>query len=87
MMMWNSHTGLLSVQILPQPPALEGVIVSYVARNKGWDRSQYTIEPRGTNQFAVIHMSDTATAPGAGKSFELFLDPAKEKVTRELGFQ
>ena len=94
LMMWNSRTGLVSVDIRPESKGLEGAIVRYIAKTKRWNRNAYTIERRGPSQdgrseiFAVIPLCDThASAPGAGQSVELYVDRAKEQVSRELGGQ
>jgi hypothetical protein len=93
-MMWNSQTGVLSVKIQVESQGMDGAIVRYIARTKGWPRRDYRIESRGAasderNQiFAVIHRDDECNAvPGAGKSVELFLDPATLQITKEVGGQ
>lgn len=93
-MMWNSQTGVLSVKIQVESQGMDGAVVRYIARTKGWPRHDYRIEPRGAasdgrNQiFAVIHRDDECNAvPGAGKSVELFLDPATLQITKEVGGQ
>jgi len=88
LMMWNSYTGLLQVSIR------SGAVGEYVKRTKGWDRSEYAIQHLGTSEdgtserFAVVHASDAvAMSPGAGKSFEILVDCAKQQVMREIGGQ
>jgi hypothetical protein len=92
--MWNSQTGLLVADIHPESKGPEGAIVQYVARTKGWNRSDYSIERRGptadgrNDRFAVIHhVDERAPAPGAGKSVELHVDRVSRQVTEELGGQ
>lgn len=94
LMKYDFHTGLQSVAILPESNGLEGAIVRYIARTKGWNRSQYWIERRSVSKdgqsevFAVIRLCDRCLAePGAGGSVELYVDRAKEQVTKELGYQ
>ena len=94
LMMYNSQTGLLSVEILAESKGPEGAIVRYIARTKGWNRSQYWIERRGASKdgqrevFAVIRLCDRCLAePGAGGSVEVYVDRAKGEVTKELGYQ
>jgi hypothetical protein len=91
MMMWNSQTGLLTVEI--RSP-LEDAVVRYVERVKHWTSSAYRIESRGSSTdgaseiFAVVHVDDVrGSAPGAGKSIELYVDRATQTVIRELGAQ
>jgi hypothetical protein len=94
LMKYDSRTGLQSVEILPESKGPEGAIVRYIARTKGWNRSQYWIERRGVSQdgqsevFAVIHFCDRCLAePGGGGGIELHVDPVREEVTKELGYQ
>jgi hypothetical protein len=93
-MMWNSQTGLLSVDIHPESAGHEGAVVQYIGRTKGWNRSEYRIESRGPSidgqneVFAVIYLDDERSSrPGAGRSVELYLDRISQQVTRELGGQ
>lgn len=80
-MEWNYRTGLLSVDF-------DHAIVRYISRTKGWRRSDYRIERRGDNVYAVIHADDERNpTPGAGKSVELHLDPRSHEVIKELGGQ
>jgi hypothetical protein len=92
--MWNSQTGLLSVKIHSESAGMDGAVVQYISRTKGWHRRDYRIEARGGSSdgrnaiFAVIHVDDErCTAPGAGKSVELYLDPVTRQITKELGGQ
>lgn len=93
-MMWNSQTGLLSVNIRPESHGPEGAVVRYITGTRCWNRSEYDILHRRpshdgqTDVFAVIYVGDAlATAPGAGESVELYVDRAKKEVVRELGAQ
>jgi hypothetical protein len=93
-MMWNSQTGLLSVEIQPESKGPEGAIVRYIGRTKGWNRSEYVIERRGpsadghSDVFGVVHLCDRCDAtPGGGKSVELQVDRLTHEVTQELGGQ
>jgi hypothetical protein len=93
-MMWNSQTGLLSVNIQPESRGPDGAIVRYIARTKGWNHSEYWIERRGPSAdghidvFAVVHLCDRCAAtPGGGKSVELHVDRLTHEVTQELGGQ
>ena len=94
LMMYNWQTGLMSVEIRPESKGPEGAIVRYIARTKGWNRSQYWIERRGASRdghseiFAVIRLCDRCLAePGAGRSVEVYVNRANEEVTKELGYQ
>lgn len=94
LMMYNWHTGLMSAEILPESKGPEGAIVRYIARTKGWNRSQYWIERRGASKdgqsevFAVIRLCDRCLAePMAGASVEVYVNRATEEVTKELGYQ
>jgi hypothetical protein len=82
----EGSTGLLDVNI--QPSGLEQVVVRYIRSQKGWDRSQYRIESRGSDVFAVIFLEDERGAyPGAGKSVQVHVDAASQRVDREFGGQ
>jgi hypothetical protein len=94
LMKYDFRTGLESVEILPESKGPEGAIVRYIARTKGWNRSQYWIERRSvskdgqTEVFAVVHLCDHCLAePGGNGSVELYVDRAKEEITKELGYQ
>lgn len=93
-MMWDSQTGLLSVDIHPASPALEDAVAQYIAKTKGWKRSEYRIEDRGpgpdanVEEFAVVCLCDEQNpVPGAGHSVRLDVDRASGRVTREQGYQ
>jgi hypothetical protein len=90
LMMWNSQTGLVSVDIALESKGPEGAVVRYIARTKGWNRSQYWIERRGPSEdglaevFSVIRLCDACRAePGPGGSVKLYVDRARAEVTRE----
>jgi hypothetical protein len=94
LMMYNWRTGLIAMEILPESKGPEGAIVRYIARTKGWNRSQYWIERRGPSEdrqsevFAVIRLCDRCLAESApGGSVELYVNRAKEEITKELGYQ
>lgn len=88
LMMWNSQTGLLSVDIKAPSTALEHVVMEYVGRTKGWYRNEYRIEERGGGVVAVIYLADEKSPhPGAGCSILLDIDPSSRRVTREVGYQ
>ena len=94
LMMYNWRTGLIAMEIVPESKGPEGAIVRYIARTKGWNRSQYWIERRGPSEdgqsevFAVIRLCDRCLAePAPGGSVELYVNRAKEEVTKELGYQ
>jgi hypothetical protein len=87
-MMWNSQTGLLSVDIDPDP------VVAYLSSTKHWRPDEYRIESRGpspdrqSDMFTIVHGEDErALHPGAGKSLILCLDRRSHEVTKELGGQ
>jgi hypothetical protein len=87
-MMWNSQTGLLAVDIQPDP------VVAYLTRTKHWQPDEYRIESRGpspdrqTDMFTIVHLDDERSLhPGAGKSVILCLDRRSHQVTKELGSQ
>jgi len=93
-MMWNSQTGLLSVNIQPASLVPEEVVVEYVSRTKGWKRGDYRIERRGQSTdgsndvFAVVYLADErSTHPGTGKSVEVYVDCTSRAITKELGGQ
>ena len=94
LMMWNWHTGLLSTVIRPESVGMEGSVVRYIARTKGWQRRDYRMENRGASDdgrsvvVAVVYREDErCKAPGAGKSVELWVDAGSGEVTKELGGQ
>jgi hypothetical protein len=94
LMMWNSRTGLLRVEITAETIQHDSVVTQYVARAKGWERARYRIESRGLtsdglcDRIAVIHLDDErAPSPGAGKSIELLVDRSSHQVVKELGGQ
>jgi hypothetical protein len=94
LMKYDFQTGLESVEILPESKGPEGAVVRYIARTKGWNRSQYWIEGRGASKdgksdvFAVIRLCDKCLGePGGGGSVEVYVDREKEEVTKELGYQ
>jgi hypothetical protein len=94
LMKYDFQTGLESVEILPESKGAEGAIVRYIARTKGWTRSQYWIEPRSVSKdgqsavFAVVRLCSRCLAePGGNGSVELYVDRVKAEVTKELGYQ
>jgi hypothetical protein len=94
LMKYDFKTGLQSVEILPESRGAEGAIVRYIARTKDWNRSQYWIERQGMSKdgqaqvFAIIRLCDGCLAePAPSGSVELYVDRAKEEVTKELGYQ
>jgi hypothetical protein len=87
-MMWNSQTGLLRVDIQPDP------VSEYVSRTRQWRPDEYRIESRGlspdrqSDMFAIVHREDErGSSPGAGKSLVLYLDRRSRQVTKELAHQ
>jgi hypothetical protein len=93
-MMWNSQTGLVRLKIQPASAAAERAVMQYIARTKGWRRTDYRIEHRGfsaggrAETIAVIFLEDEHGAkPGAGRSVELCLDSMSHCVTGETGWQ
>ena len=93
-MMYNWRTGLIAMEILPESKGPEGAIVRYIARTKGWNRSQYWIERRGPSKdgqsevFTVIRLCDCCLAePMAGANVEVYVNRATGEVTKELGYQ
>jgi hypothetical protein len=87
-MMWNSLTGLLRVDIQPDP------VIEYISRTKQWQPDEYRIESRGpspdrqSDMFSIVHRDDDRGAsPGAGKSLVLYLDRRSRQVTKELAHQ
>jgi len=78
LMKYDFQTGLQSVDILPESRGPEGAIVRYLARTKGWNRSQYWIERQSVSKdgqsevFAVIRLCDQCLAePRGSGSVEL----------------
>jgi hypothetical protein len=73
---------------------LNDTVTDYIRRTRGWNPSDYRIESRGPSAdgrsdiFAVIHRSDeSGSHPGAGLSFELYVDRASNQVKKEMGGQ
>jgi hypothetical protein len=92
--MYDFRTGLLRVDISPEPIAQESVAVQYISKTKGWKRSQYRIENRGLSTdgrsavLEIIFLNDLYwPKPGAGESVVLHVDRATHQVTKELGGQ
>jgi hypothetical protein len=72
----------------------EEVAVQYLTREKGWQRQDFRVEHQGVSGDAVyaivwaIHLDDERKPlPGGGKSLELFIDRAQQRVAKEYGFQ
>jgi hypothetical protein len=70
---------------------MNSAVTHYIERTRGWDPSEYRIESRGIsgdgrcNVFAIICLSDEyAQHPGAGLSFELYLDRISQEVEKEI---
>ena len=68
------------------------VVEKYIAATKAWPKCDYTIRRDRTDGhlvvFRVSHKDDAkALFPGGGKSVEVYVDPAKMEVSKELAFQ
>jgi outer membrane biogenesis lipoprotein LolB len=68
------------------------VVDSYVRNSKQWQRNDFQIEfnrkEGAALVFWVLHSDDkTAKSPGGGKSIEVYVDPVKREVFKELAFQ
>ncbi len=67
-------------------------IKNYVAQNKGWPESDYSIEYNrsfeGFDVFWVVHKDDlTGKMLGGGKSIELYISPVNGDIVKEMVFQ
>lgn len=88
-MMWNYHTGLVTVEIEP-----DSVVEQYISRTKGWARNDYRIlrgdaaAEQDLERYDVIHREDEcAVHPGAGKSLQVLVNRRSQKVEKEIGGQ
>jgi hypothetical protein len=93
-MMYDFSTGLVHGTISSETISQESVVVQYLARTKGWKRTEYRIESQGrsadgkSDVLAIIHSNDECCpTPGAGQSVVLYVDRATHQVTQELGGQ
>ena len=75
-------------------PNIDSIARRYIAQNKGWAESEYTIRDSGRKDgsgnsiVTVVHRDDEKmTAPGGGKSVELRVDLPAGRVVKELRFQ
>jgi hypothetical protein len=66
----------------------------YVLQEKGWERSEFRIEPHGLSAdrtvavvWAVHSADERSPTPGGGKSLALHVDRQALKVIKELHFQ
>ena len=73
---------------------IEQIARSYIAQEKGWSQTEYTIvqtdgkDDAGNFVVNARHKDDeTLSVPGGGKSVELHIDPNTKRVVRELHFQ
>ncbi len=72
--------------------ALCDVVERYIAATKAWPTSDYSIRRDRTEGhlvvFVVSHKDDAKQLfPGGGKSVEVYVDPAKMEVSKEMHFQ
>ncbi len=77
----------------PERAEIEAAIVVYLGAGKRWRREDYRIEHRGTRDDGrrcvvwAVHADDEAgSAPGGGKSLQLWVDRGSKRVVKELGF-
>ncbi len=73
---------------------MQQVVSNYLRTEHHWQPSEYRLEfkpERTVEGFVIVdamHVDDQkASVPGGGKSLELYVDPARTVVVRELGFQ
>lgn len=76
------------------PPSSDvpGIIYRYVSEHKGWKAKEYTIKKDrlqdGCIVYTIRYLADAKIPfPGGGQSIELYYDPSKHTIVRELGFQ
>ncbi len=67
------------------------LVAAHVRNSRGWEHNSYRIEQQpnegGKVVFWVLHSDDErSVAPGAGKSFIIYIDPSSKQLT-ELHFQ
>ncbi len=81
-----------SIRISAMPA--EGTVISYLAKAKSWQRTDYRLEHRAPSEdgacriVAAIHTDDAhAVSPGAGRSVLLCVDARTNAVVREIGAQ
>src|SRR5690242_1357512 len=93
-MLYDFRTGLIRLDIRPEPIAQESAAVEYISKTKGWKRAQFKIESRGlspdgrSDVLAVIFLKDLYwPAPGAGETVVLHVDRSTHQVTQELSGQ
>jgi hypothetical protein len=93
-MMWNSQTGLISVDIHAESTGPKDAVVEYVGRTKGWHPGEYRIEEHGpgvdksVDVFAVVYLADEQSPhPGAGQSVLLDVHRSSRRITRETRYQ
>jgi hypothetical protein len=90
LMLWNSRTGLTTIEIHPEPGFQSAV--RYIEQTRHWNRADFRVERQpaepGQESFVMIHRDDErGIQPGAGKSVALVLDASSHKVLREIAFQ
>ncbi len=79
---------------LAERAEIEAAVVVYVGAGRTWRREDYRIDHRGARdggkQWVVwaVHAEDEqATAPGGGRSLELWIDRQTRRIVKEFGFQ
>jgi hypothetical protein len=68
------------------------IVDDYTVRTHSWDPASYRITVDRTSDattvFVVTYaLDETATSPGGGDSFEVFMDCATNRITKVLQFQ
>jgi hypothetical protein len=69
-----------------------GVIRQYITEHKRWKPTDYRIEEdRHEGRYVVytvLYLADAKMLyPGGGESIEVYYDPRRRKIVKELGFQ
>lgn len=64
----------------------------YIANSKRWEKGTYEVtfnrKEGMTLVFWAVHLEDKSSeVPGAGKSVEVYFDPVRNRVIKELAFQ
>lgn len=87
---------LLSAMGLKQSQKVEQIAHSYLRATKGWKEEEYQLEFLRQEVGAscpvvvldAVHESDLQmTSRGPSRSAQLYIDPEREQVVRELAFQ
>lgn len=90
-----------TVRSLPVTPRggildIQSAVTRYVQEKYGWRLEQYRIETseeRTSEGYLIVDVicledeDERLAFPGAGKSFELFIDQRTGRIVREMGMQ